>query len=133
MILDTNFVSGLIDEDPDTFSKATEINDTSETNKVTPVVLFELYYGAFADENSDLVRRVTNIAAIYEIANMGEEEVKEGALRLAMADIKEGGESGVEIPDAMIGGVAACRNEKVVTGNVDDFEKLGVDIEEFQS
>ncbi|KAA9408441.1 PIN domain-containing protein [Haloarcula hispanica] len=133
MILDTNFISNLINGNEEAWEKALEINEKDENKSITEVVLFELYYGAFADENEELVRLVSNIATMYDMKNLGEEEIIEGAKRLAEADNSEGGDSGVGYRDGMIGGVAACHSEVVLTENVTDFEKLDVDIEEFNS
>lgn len=131
MILDTSFLSHLIDEVPEAWDKSTEIHEEEFEKNITSVILFELYYGARLDENSDLVRKVNNISMMYNIRRMGKDEAFEGAERLANADLAEGGESGVEFEDAMIAGVAAYYGESVLTENVDDFRKLGVEVEEF--
>lgn len=131
MILDTVFCSYLINEEEEAWEKATEVFEENSDISITPVILFELYYGAFLDENSELVRRVSNIARMYDMKSMNEDDIVEGAERLARADLEEGGESGVGQRDGMIGGVAANRGEEVLTENVDDFEKLNVSVEDF--
>mgnify|MGYP000430479023 CR=1 FL=1 len=132
MILDTNFLSDLIDGEQEAWEKAKEIHGENNSNSITPIVLFELYFGAKYDENDELVRMVNNILTMYNIEGMDIDAAKEGATLLADADLQEGGESGVETEDAMIAGSAACNNHTVLTDNVLDFNKLGVDVENFK-
>jgi|GEM_PF-648032 len=133
MILDTNFVSAIINGEEEAWDKAEDLHEEDETVRITEVVLFELFYGAFYDENEKLVREVSNIATMYEMENLDEDSIIEGAQKLSKADLDEGGESGVEPRDGMIGGIAAQNGEDVVTENVDDFNKLDVDVREFNS
>lgn len=133
MILETTFVSHLMKGNDGAFEKAQELHEKGETQWITPVVLFELYYGAYMAEDEELVRLVSNVARMFEIAYMKEEESEHGARLLAQADLAEGGNCGVERPDAMIAGVASQLGETVITENVEDFRKLRSDIEEFTS
>jgi predicted nucleic acid-binding protein len=50
---------------------------------------------------------------------------------LAGADEQAGGESGVGWIDAMIAAVGEGYDEPVLTENVEDFERLGVEVEKY--
>lgn len=129
MIIDTSFLIELLSDNPDAFQKAEELHENDGLQFITPINLYELYYGAIASENANEIRRVNNIATMYQIANMGEEEGKKGAELLANADLREGGDCGVGHKDAMIAGIAANMEETVLAED-DDFDKLDVDWEE---
>ncbi|WP_232685911.1 PIN domain-containing protein [Halobacterium zhouii] len=131
MILDTNFLSHLIDEDQEAWDVARDIHANDVDKKITPVVLFELYYGAVSNGDENLIRRVRNVAKMYDMVPMSDDKVMLGAELLADADSKEGGDCGVGQRDGMIAGVAADEDEPVLTENVSDFEKLDVGLEEF--
>lgn len=50
---------------------------------------------------------------------------------LARADVDADGDSGIDKVDPMVAAVADVRDEAVLTSNVADFERLGVDVETY--
>lgn len=132
MILDTSFLLDLKDGDPDSFEKATELYDASVVQRVAMPSVMELYYGAAYTESDAEYRRVRNLCLMYPLVSVDEETSRRAAELLAFADRSAGGDSGVDNEDAVIAAVAVETGERVLTRNVNDFEKLpDVDVETY--
>lgn len=93
--------------------------------------VWELHDGALDTGSSEERRRVQNLLLMYPLVAIDEETAQEGAALLARDDRREGGDSGVDTEDGLIGAVADSFDEPVLTKNVGDFEKLGVAYETY--
>lgn len=131
MILDTSFLLDLKDGDEDAFGRAVRMYDQGTVQRVAMPSVWELHYGACYTESSAERRRVRNLLLMYPPVTIDEETARRGAELLATADRRDGGESGVDTEDGLIGAVAEAFGEPVLTANVDDFRKLGVEYETY--
>ena len=131
MILDTSFLMDLKDGEQDAFDTAIDLYDSDVVQRVAMPSVWELHYGAAYTESSTERRQVRNLLLMYPVVELTEETARHGAGLLAAADRADGGDSGVDNEDGLIGAVADRFGEPVLTDNVDDFEKLGVDVETY--
>ena len=131
MILDTSFLIHLGEEEENAFQKALELKKRGVKQQVALPTVFELYYGAAYTNSDEEYRKVQNLLLMYPIVELDKEISEKAAELLAKADRKEGGESGVDNEDALIGAVAFDLDEAVLTDNITDFSKLGVKIEPY--
>lgn len=131
MILDTSFLLDLKDGDGDAFDQAIEMYEQGVVQRVAMPSVWELHYGAAYTESKEERRRVQNLLLMYPPVAIDEATAQRGAELLAGADRREGGESGVDNEDGLIGAVADRLGEPVLTKNVRDFEALGVEYETY--
>lgn len=134
MILDSNFLIYLVSGEIEAFEKSEELHGKNEDLRVASPSIFEVYYGAiYEDADEDEIRRIENLLWMYYFESVDEEIEKRGAELVAEADENAGGvgESGVDNEDARIAAIAEDIDEKVFTENAKDFEKLGVDYDEY--
>lgn len=130
MILDTSFLIDLFDGRRDAFEKAVAVSDSQRVQRVPTPVVMELSYGAaFGDE--DERRKVRNALGMYPVVRQDETIARRAGELLARADRAAGGESGIDKVDPMVAAVADLSGEPVLTANTDDFEALGVAVEEY--
>jgi len=131
MILDTSFLLDLKDGDESAFDRAVTLYESGTVQRVAMPSVWELHYGAaYADSDAER-RRVRNLLSMYPPVAVDEETARCAAKLLAAADRREGGESGVDTEDGLIGAVAEGFGEPVLTRNVDDFDALGVTYETY--
>lgn len=131
MILDTSFLLDLKDGETDAWDKAIEMGESDEQQRIALPSVFELYYGVAFTDSEEERRKTQNLIHMYYLASVDESTSKLGAELLAQADVNNGGNSGVDNEDAIIGAVAEKLDEPVVTDNIDDFKRLGVNHEEY--
>ncbi|MFW6436685.1 MAG: PIN domain-containing protein [Halococcoides sp.] len=130
MILDTSFLIDLFDGQSAAFEAGRDMADRNVVQRVPAPVVTELSYGVtFGDEEER--RQVDNALRMYPIVDLDGVMADRAGELLATADRRANGDSGVEWIEAMIGAVADQFDEPVVTANVDDFERLGVDTETY--
>lgn len=126
MILDTSFLLDLKDGDADAFDRAVDLYDRGIVQRVAMPSVWELHYGVAFTDSEDERRRVQNLLLMYPTVRIDEDTARTAADLLATADRREGGNSGVDTEDGLIGAAADQLGEPVLTANADDFETLGV-------
>jgi predicted nucleic acid-binding protein len=93
------------------------------------MTLFELYYGAARSNQSDAEReKIENVLASKPVYP-ADSAVMRKAGRLAGELMNDG--NAVADGDVIVGATADVLEEPVLTRNVDDFERLGVDVETY--
>lgn len=131
MILDTSFLLDLKDGDGDAFERAVGMYERGTVQRVAMPSVWELHYGACYTGSAEERRRVRNLLLMYPPVEIDEKAARRAAELLAAADRGEGGESGVDTEDGLIGAVAEEFDEPVLTDDAGDFRKLGVDYETY--
>lgn len=131
MILDTSFLLDLKDGDQGAFDRAIELYDGGVVQRVTMPSVWELHYGVAYSQSEEERRRIQNLLLMYPLVGIDERTAKTAAELLAAADRHAGGNSGVDNEDGLIGAVAERFGEPVLTDNVKDFKRLGVDFETY--
>ncbi|MFC6722985.1 type II toxin-antitoxin system VapC family toxin [Halobium palmae] len=91
--------------------------------------VWELHYGAAYTESENERCRIRTLMLLSPLVERSEETARRGAKLLAAADRSPGGESGENTEDGLIEAVADRFDEPVLTATVDDFQKLGVDVQ----
>lgn len=129
MILGTSFLLDLKDGQQSAFEKAIDLYDGGIMQRVAMPSVWELHYGAAFTQSETERRRVRNLLLMYPPVEIDEKTARRAAELIADADRRESGDSGVDNEDGLIGAVAERFGEPVLTDNVDDFEKLAVEVE----
>jgi len=129
MLLDTSFLIDLMNGDDAAVTKAHALEANLVQQRLSAMTLFELQYGVARSNQSDAEReRVENVLASKPI-HPADTAVMRKAGRLAGQLANEG--NAVADGDVIIGATAEIVDEPVLTRNVEDFERLGVDIETY--
>ena len=129
MLLDTSFLIDLMNGDEDAVEKARELETDLVQQRLSSMTLFELYYGiARATDSGSERETVENVLASKPI-HPADTAVMRKAGRLAGELHNEG--TPVGDGDVIIAATADVVEEPVLTRNVDDFERLGVEIETY--
>jgi predicted nucleic acid-binding protein len=133
MILDTAFIISLFKRQRAAFSKGAELVDTGVVQRLPAPVLYELQYGVEIGGDEDERRGVGNLSNLYPVVEIDERLARQAGRLSAAADAAAGGvdQAGIDDVDPLVAAVADEYNEPVLTRNVDDFEKLGVDVETY--
>ena len=127
MILDSSYLFDLMAGDEAALRTGNEIAETDEVQWLPTTVVAEVYYGVEYTKSEAERRVVQNALMGYPKVAVDEEIARVASGLLAAADREVGGNSGVEINDAYIGAVADVLGESVLTANVVDFHRLGVE------
>lgn len=115
--------------DEDAVEKASELERELVQQRLSAMTLFELYYGvARAGQSDDERETVENILASKPI-HPADTAVMRKAGRISGELVNDG--EAVGDGDMIIGATAEIVEEPVLTRNVDDFERLNVDIETY--
>ncbi|USZ68472.1 PIN domain-containing protein [Halorussus salilacus] len=131
MILDSTYVFDLMAEDRGAFEKGVEIVERGELQWLPVPVVAETFYGA-ATERSDTTKfEIRNRLLGYPRIDLNEELSRAAGQLLASADDDSGEDSGVGWNDAHIAAIANVLDQPVLTDNVADFERLGVEVETY--
>ncbi|QWC19191.1 type II toxin-antitoxin system VapC family toxin [Halorubrum sp. 2020YC2] len=129
MLLDTSFLIDLMNGDGDAVEKARELETELVRQRISSVTLFELYCGiARATESESERQKVEDILASKPI-HPADTAVMRKAGRLAGELQNEG--TPVGDGNVIIAATAEVVEEPVLTRNVDDFERLDVEIESY--
>lgn len=131
MILDSTYVFDLMASNPDAFEKGVEVAGRDEFQWLPVPVLAEAFYGAATERSDTTESEVKNRLQNYPRIDVDEEVARVAGRLTACADDRAGGDSGVESNDAYIAAMADLLDETVLTRNVTDFEKLGVEVETY--
>lgn len=130
MILDTSFLIDLFAGHEGAFARGLELVDDAVVQRVPSPVVMELSYGAaYGDE--DERRAVRNALRMYPVVEQDAEIARRAGQLLAAADLDAGGESGIDKVDPMVAAVADRYDEAVLTGDVADFDALGIAVESY--
>ncbi|MEF8820618.1 MAG: PIN domain-containing protein [Haloferacaceae archaeon] len=127
MILDSSYIFELDSEDA--FQRGVELAESGVTQRVPTPVVAEVRYGVESERGSATARAVENRLMGQTVEPVDEAVARKAAELLASADGEWGGDSGADLVDAMIAGVADTYGEPVLTENVRDFGRLGVAVE----
>ena len=129
MLLDTSFLIDLMNGDEDAVEKARELETELVQQRISSMTLFELYYGiARATESENERQNVEDVLASKPI-HPADTAVMRKAGRLA-GKLQNEGEP-VGDGDVIIAATAKVVDEAVLTRNVEDFERLDVEIESY--
>lgn len=129
MLLDTTFLIDLMTGDTGAVEKARELETDLVQQRLSAMTLFELYYGAARSNQSEAEReRIENVLASKPVYP-ADTAVMRKAGRLSGELVNDG--DAVGDGDVIIGATADVLEEPVLTRNVGDFERLGVDVETY--
>lgn len=131
MILDSTYLFDLMAEDDNAFRKGVELVDRGEMQWLPTLVVAEAFYGAATERSDVAADEVRNRLLGYPRVDIDEEVARVAGQLLAKADDEAGGTSGVGWNDAHIAAIAEVLDEAVLTENVGDFERLGVEVETY--
>ena len=127
MLLDTSFLIDLMNGDDAAVEKAHELERDLVQQRLSSMTLFELYYGiaraADSETERETVETVLDSKPIYpaDAAVMRKAGQLSGELQNDGTPVGDG--------DVIIAATAEVVEEPVLTRNVEDFERLGVEIE----
>jgi len=128
-LLDTSFLIDLMNGDEDAIAKARELEANLIQQRLSSMTLFELYYGIERSNQSKGKReKVENVLSSKPV-HPADTAVMRKAGRLSGKLVNEG--NTVDDGDVIIGVTADVVDEPVLTRNVDDFDRLGVDVETY--
>ncbi|AXG09738.1 PIN domain-containing protein [Haloplanus rubicundus] len=130
MIIDSSYLFDLMAEDPDAFSKGTELAEDGEMQWLPTPVVAEIYYGVFTARSNTSEKAVRNRILGYPRIDVDEEIAWKAGKLLAAAD-DCGGNAGVGANGGYIAAMADVLDDAVLTDNVEDFEVLGVPVETY--
>lgn len=131
MIIDSSYLFDLMAEDPDAFSKGTELVETGEMQWLPTPVVAETYYGVATTRSETTEQEVRNRLLGYPRVEVDETIARTAGELLAAADDRSGGNAGVGPNDGYIAAMAEVLDDAVLTDNVDDFEALDVPVETY--
>jgi predicted nucleic acid-binding protein len=129
MLLDTSFLIDLINGDEDAIEKARELEGDLVQQRLSSMTLFELTYGIARAVDSEAEREKVERVLASKPVHPADTAVMRTAGRLA-GELQNDG-TPVGDGDVIIGATAAILDEPVLTRNVEDFERLDVDIETY--
>jgi hypothetical protein len=129
VLLDTTFLIDLMRGDDDAVEKATELETDLVQQRISTMTLFELYYGVARSNQSEAEQETVEEILASKPAHPADTAVMRKAGRLS-GDLANDG-TPVGDGDVIIAATADVVDEPVLTRNVDDFERLGVDIESY--
>ena len=129
MLLDTTFLIDLMNGDTGAVEKARELETDLVQQRLSAMTLFELYYGAARSNQSEAEReKIENVLASKPVYP-ADSAVMRKAGRLSGELMNDG--NAVGDGDVIVGATADVLEEPVLTRNVDDFERIGADVETY--
>lgn len=130
MILDTSFLIDVMNGDRSALSKVDEIEAHNTEQVVPAMTLQELYIGVGASEMPERERRkIENVVEARPILPTNE-EIARKAGRIDGQLHKDG--QRINVGDATIGATGVVREEPVLTGDPDHFERIpGLDVVDY--
>jgi hypothetical protein len=129
VLLDTTFLIDLMNGDDGAVEKARELESDLVQQRLASMTLFELYYGAARSNQSEAEREKIESVLASKPVYPADSAVMRKAGRLSGELMNDGNVVGDG--DVIIGATADVLEEPVLTRNVDDFERLGVDVETY--
>lgn len=131
MIIDSSYLFDLMAEDPDAFSKGTELVEDGEMQWLPTPVVAETYYGVATARSHTTEQEVRNRLLGYPRVDVDEAIARRAGELLAEADDRPGSNAGVGANDGYIAAMADVLDDAVLTDDVEDFEALGVTVEPY--
>ncbi len=129
MLLDTAFLIDLMNGDDGAVEKAQEIEAELVQQRLAAMTVFELYYGIARAEQAAAEREQVEQVLGSKPIHAADSAVMRKAGRLAGELANDG--TPVDDGDVIIAATAHVVEEPVLTRNVDDFERLDVEIETY--
>jgi len=129
LLLDTGFLIDLMNGDDGAVEKARELEANLVQQRLSAMTLFELYYGAARSNQSEAEREKIESVLTSKPVYPADSAVMRKAGRLSGEHMNDG--NALSDGDVIVGPTAAVLEEPVLTRNVDDFERLGVDVETY--
>ena len=129
MLLDTSFLIDLMNGDEDAVEKARELESDLVQQRLSSMTLFELYYGVARATDSEAEREKIEQVLESKPVHPADSAIMRKAGRHSGELMNDG--NAVADGDMIIGMTAEVVDEPVLTRNVDDFERLGVDVETY--
>lgn len=129
MLLDSSFLIDLMNGDGDAVEKARDLERDLVQQRISSMTLFELYYGIARAADSEAERETVEHVLASKPIYPADTAVMRKAGRLS-GELQNHG-TPVGDGDVIIGATADIVEEPVLTRNVEDFERLGVDIESY--
>jgi predicted nucleic acid-binding protein len=133
MILDTSFLIALLAGDQPAFRKGVKLAENGIPQRIPAPVFYELQYGVEMEGSPDERRAIGNLPRLYPVVDIDSELSQAAGKLVASADERAGGvdQAGIDDVDPLVAAVADAVDEPVLTRNVDDFERIGVEVESF--
>lgn len=129
MLLDTSFLVDLMNGDEGAVETARELERDLVQQRLSSMTLFELYYGIGRATDSESERETVEDVLASKPVHPADTAVMRKAGRLA-GELRNDG-TPVGDGDVIIGATADVVEEPVLTRNVDDFERLDVEVESY--
>jgi predicted nucleic acid-binding protein len=129
VLLDTSFLIDLMDGDDGAVEKARELEADLVQQRLSSMTLFELYYGIARATDSETERETVEDVLASKPIHPADTAVMRKAGWLS-GDLQNDG-TPVGDGDVIIGATADVVEEPVLTRNVEDFERLDVEIETY--
>jgi tRNA(fMet)-specific endonuclease VapC len=129
VLLGTSFLIDLMNGDRDAVRKARELEQGLVQQRISSMTLFEVCYGIARATDSEAERETVERVLASKPIHPTDTAVMRKAGRLS-GELQNDG-TPVGDGDAIIAATADIVEEPVLTRNVEDFERLGVDIETY--
>jgi len=129
VLLDTTFLIDLMNGEEGAVKKARELESDLVQQRLSAMTLFELYYGVARASRSENERETVESVLASKPIHPADTAVMRKAGRLSGELANDG--TPVGDGDVIIAATAQVVDEPVLTRNVSDFERLGVDIESY--
>lgn len=129
MLLDTSYLIDVMNGDEGAVEKARELETNLVQQRLSSMTLFELYYGIARVTDSDTERETVEGVLASKPMYPADTAVMRKAGRLS-GELQNDG-TPIGDGDVIIGATADVVEEPVLTRNVEDFERLGVEIETY--
>jgi predicted nucleic acid-binding protein len=129
VLLDTSFLIDLMNGENGAVETARELEADLVQQRLSSMTLFELYYGVARATDSRAEREEVEAVLASKPVHPADTAVMRKAGRLA-GELQNDG-TPVGDGDVIVGATAAVVEEPVLTRNVEDFERLGVDVETY--
>jgi predicted nucleic acid-binding protein len=129
VLLDTSFLIDLMNGDDGAVETARELERDLVQQRLSSMTLFELYYGIARATDAESERETVEDVLASKPVHPADAAVMRKAGRLA-GELQNDG-TPVGDGDVIIGATAAVVEEPVLSRNLEDFERLDVEIERY--
>jgi len=120
MIADTSFIIDLLRREEDALRKAEKLESDNKALSLTSITVYELW-ASISNSNSEEKEEILEIISSQPIHTLDKESAeKAGTIQ---EKLKQEGER-IGHLDALIAGITAKQNEEVLTGNVNEFQRI---------
>lgn len=126
VLLDTSFLIDLMDGDEGAVEKAREMEQDLIQQRISSMTVFELFYGIARATDSEAEREQVEQVITSKPIHPADSPVMQKAGHLAGELQNEG--TPVGDGNVIIAATAQVVEEPILTCNVSDFERLGVDV-----